>query len=290
MKSATPALIALLETNNFYMADLYTFKLVSGVSYYYTTADINITYSGHTFISIDGMFTRNNYKLVKGTEVDTLQITVCPDQTNNPNTLNGIPFIHSAVNGSLDGAIVTLERAFMPIWGDTTDGTVKLFSGKVSDISGDRTSLQINVKSQLELLNIQMPKNLYQAPCGHILYDTGCGLNTATFTHNFTLSTITDQHTLITKLDQRLYPDGYFDQGVIICLTGVNAGTKRTVKSYVGGTATIALSLPNMPSIGDTFSISAGCDKLKSTCQNKFNNLPQFRGFPFVPPPEIARH
>jgi uncharacterized phage protein (TIGR02218 family) len=35
--------------------------------------------------------------------------------------------------------------------------------------------------------------------------------------------------------------------------------------------------------VGDTFSISAGCDKSKDTCQAKFANIANFRGFPFVP-------
>jgi uncharacterized phage protein (TIGR02218 family) len=288
LKSASPALIALLATDNFYMADLYTITLVSGSTYRYATADIDIVYGGSTFLSISGLLTRNSYKLVIGTEVDTLQITIAPNQTT-PNLLNGLPFIQSAVNGSLDGATVKLERAFMPIWGDTSAGTVILFVGKVSDITGDRTNIQINVKSQLELLNIQMPKNLYQAPCAHILYDTGCSLNISDFTHNFTLSTVIDQFNIPTGLSQFTFGETYFEQGILTCLTGVNAGAKRTVKTYMNGMARIALSLPNMPNIGDTFSISAGCNKLQATCADKFTNLLQFRGFPYVPAPELAR-
>jgi uncharacterized phage protein (TIGR02218 family) len=34
---------------------------------------------------------------------------------------------------------------------------------------------------------------------------------------------------------------------------------------------------------GDTFLIAAGCDKQFSTCKAKFDNLANFRGFPYVP-------
>jgi uncharacterized phage protein (TIGR02218 family) len=34
---------------------------------------------------------------------------------------------------------------------------------------------------------------------------------------------------------------------------------------------------------GDAFSIIAGCDKSPSTCQTKFANILNFRGFPHMP-------
>ncbi len=34
---------------------------------------------------------------------------------------------------------------------------------------------------------------------------------------------------------------------------------------------------------GDTFAVTAGCDKLFSTCQAKFANGVNFRGFPHMP-------
>jgi uncharacterized phage protein (TIGR02218 family) len=34
---------------------------------------------------------------------------------------------------------------------------------------------------------------------------------------------------------------------------------------------------------GDNFRIVAGCDKQFATCRTKFDNVPNFRGFPHVP-------
>jgi len=282
MKSASSAMIALLATNNFYMADLYTFTLIDGSIYYFTSADINISYGGNTYLSIAGM-EKNNYKLVKGTSVDSLSISIFPDLLNSNILINGIPLAQAAVNGALDGALCTLNRTFMPTWGDTSGGVVKLFSGKVSTITGDRTYIQIDVKSMLEYFNIQMPKNLFQAPCSHILYDTGCSLSQSSFTTNFTLSTLIDNKNIATGLANA---NGYFTSGVLTCLTGVNAGAKRSISNYSGGTATVAYAFNNNPQSGDTFSISAGCDKTMTTCKNKFNNFINYRGMPFVPVPE----
>ena len=46
--------------------------------------------------------------------------------------------------------------------------------------------------------------------------------------------------------------------------------------------------LPSTPATGDAFTVAFGCDHTRGTCQGKFNNLVNFRGFPFVPPPQIA--
>ena len=34
---------------------------------------------------------------------------------------------------------------------------------------------------------------------------------------------------------------------------------------------------------GDTFTVTAGCDKQFATCQAKFDNAVNFRGFPHIP-------
>jgi uncharacterized phage protein (TIGR02218 family) len=62
-----------------------------------------------------------------------------------------------------------------------------------------------------------------------------------------------------------------------------------TVKSVVAG-ASLALMypLPATPAAGDAFTVAFGCDHTRGTCQNRFANLANFRGFPFVPPPQVA--
>ena len=35
--------------------------------------------------------------------------------------------------------------------------------------------------------------------------------------------------------------------------------------------------------VGDTFVVTAGCDKRFATCRDRFNNAANFRGFPHIP-------
>jgi uncharacterized phage protein (TIGR02218 family) len=82
---------------------------------------------------------------------------------------------------------------------------------------------------------------------------------------------------------------GYFDFGLITWLTGNNAGTQSDVLAW-DGTSLIDLLLPTgLPiQVGDTFTITPGCDKRLASCFAKFNNVVNFRGEPFVPGEDAA--
>lgn len=282
MKAASAQLIALLDSGKFFMADLYDFVTVGGTHYRYTSADIDLAWNGNTYSSKGLRLKRSRTRIVRGLEVDTLDITVNPTSAD---LIGGVPFLQALGTGALDGAEVTLYRAYMETWGDTTPGALWMFSGKISEVSMSRTEANLKVKSDLELLNIQMPRNLYQPGCIHTLYDTGCTLSQAGFGVNNTAQAGSTKTSIVNSLAQA---SGYFDQGKLVWNTGANAGVTRTVKSYVPGTLALALPLPYTPAAGDTFTVYPGCDKQQSTCTSKFNNLANFRAYPYIPVPETA--
>jgi hypothetical protein len=76
---------------------------------------------------------------------------------------------------------------------------------------------------------------------------------------------------------------GYFDNGVITFTSGLNAGLSMEVQSYVPGQWTLELPMPYLPSIGDTYSMHAGCDYSLETCRDRFNNILNMRAEPYVP-------
>ncbi len=285
MKTASSALIAMLDENNFIMADLYTLTLIDGSNYYFADYDFDLILSGNTFVSSLEIFTRGKITLQVGTQVDTLEVDI-----SSVNTLvlaGGATITQMAHNGGLDGARVRVERVFLPPTNptDTSAGSVFLFDGRVSEVDCTRHTVTLQVNSDLELLNIQMPRNLYQSSCMHALYDSGCTVNQAAFTVTGALTSGSTLSALNTNLTQAA---GYFSQGVITFTSGVNTGVRRTVRSYSGGVIALTLPLKALPATGDTFTAYAGCDNTQATCQTKFNNLQNFRGFPYIPVPETA--
>lgn len=285
MKTASTALQALLASDQFYMADLYTFTLVGGGTLRYTDADIDIVANGYTFSSQGPVFDRQNggnaeWKL--GLEVDTFDITVLPGPDD---TMNGAPFLSGLRMGMLDGGTVQVERAFMENWGDTSTGTVILFVGRVGEIDAGRTSATIHVNSDLELFDIAMPRNLYQPSCVNTLYDGACTAVRASYAVGGTVAPGSTQSTILCALTQAT---GWFDLGVLEATGGANANFARMVKCYTPGNFTLVSPFPVPFTAGDPFTAYAGCDKTQATCASKFNNLAHFKGFPYIPPPETA--
>jgi uncharacterized phage protein (TIGR02218 family) len=290
MKPASPALQSLLASRQFYAADLYTFTLVGGGVLRYTTGDRDITANGQVFSSngprIDRKDNRAKCRWKRGVDVDTLTVDILPRPTDR---VNGQGFLAACVQGAFDGAELQLERAFMSSYGDTSVGTVILFTGRVAEIDLGRAVASFSVHSHLELLNVQLPRNLWQPGCVNSLGDASCGVNLAAFAVGGAATAGSTAHLINASLAQG---SGYFDQGKITFTSGANAGLSRSVKSWsVGAPGVIALlaPFPNAPQAGDGFSIYPGCDKtLGPNGCAKFANTARFRGFPFIPTSETA--
>ena len=283
MKAASAPFIALLASNQFVMADLLTITLIDNSVYRYTSADIDLSVGGNLFSSQTIKFKRGATRIVTGVQVDTLELNLYADGSM---LLGGIPFLAAVHNGALDGAKVLLQRTFMATWGDTSAGSIIPFSGRVAESKISRTEAILTVKSDLELLNINMPRNLYMPGCIHTLYDSGCGFNPAAAVVNYSVTSASSKLVIYSAATQAT---GHFDQGVMKFNSGANTGVKRTIKSYQQGVNTVlSYPLPNTPTVGDAFSMWPGCDKTQTMCQNKFANIANFRGFPYIPTPEVA--
>ncbi|MDP3136616.1 MAG: DUF2163 domain-containing protein [Burkholderiaceae bacterium] len=287
MKSASAELITLLSTQReFWMCDLYSFTLVDGTLLRYTSADIDVTVGGNTFLHTGPVIKRSRTRVALGTSVDSLDLDISADVAT---LLSGLPWLQAISNGALDGAEVDLERAFAATpeaaMAGNIAGTVSLFSGRVSDTTTDSLNARVMVRSFIELLNTPLPRNLYQPPCGFNVYGTGCGVSRAAFAAYSAVASGSTKQSLNCGLGN---PAGYFDIGDIVMTSGQNLGVVRTVKSYVPGVVTLAYPLPKPVTVGDTFTIWPGCDGREVTCDTRFSNKPRFRGMPYVPVPETA--
>ena len=283
MKEASPALIALLSsTNQFIMADLYTVTLIGGSVLRYSAAPTALFANGYTF-ALGPKFERSKTKVVIGTQVDELEVRIYTEPTD---LIGGVPFLQAAWQGQLDGALLQLERVFMPTYGDTSPGTVILFTGRISDIDCSRTGIELKCRSHLELLNIQMPRRLWQSSCTHTFGDAMCQFDRSTMQATFSAGPGSSEAQIATSVSPT--PSNLYIQGTIIGVTGANAGSSRTVANIAGGRVYVKLAFLSPILVGDQFQLLPGCDRTLSTCTNVFNNAIHFGGFPFIPTPETA--
>jgi uncharacterized phage protein (TIGR02218 family) len=107
----------------------------------------------------------------------------------------------------------------------------------------------------------------------------------ASFANNLVVQAGSTANKIITTSAR---PDTYFDNGQIVFTSGPNNGLVKAVRQYQGGLISFNSPLPFVPSAGDAFTAYPGCDKTQVTCTNKFSNLVNFEGFPYVPAPETA--
>lgn len=284
MRQASPKLIALLDANQFIMADLYTITTIQGIEYRFTNYDFDLTVGGKVFSSQGPIISREGISLSLGIEVDNLSITI---GTNESTKFGEVPVTQAFHNGVLDGARFKLERIFMDAQTptDTSAGTLVLFEGRIVEPEFDRYEIKASVVSDVDGLKLQMPRNLYQPGCLNTLFDSACGLRSADFAINTTIGANSTPNRILCDLSQ---PQGWFTQGVVEFLEGVNIGIKRTVRLHETGALLLTLPLLEMPAIGEAIRVYPGCDKRLETCTNRFNNRARFRGSPYVPVPETS--
>jgi uncharacterized phage protein (TIGR02218 family) len=288
MKTASSVLVAFLDAARsnpdaaIAFADCFTFTLSTGTILTYTNIDQPVVYNGAIFSASGPLVQGLKYKASVGLEVDKQQISPAARPTD---LIDGALFLEAIRDGAFDGATVRRDRVFMSGPGGAVVGGVTLFQGRVSTVDQvGRTRATITVASDLVVLDYDMPRNLYSPTCLHTLYDTGCGVVQGTYAASGTVGA--GSSASVINFSGALAMNA---QGSIVFISGVNANVRATVKSAVAGTSlTLMYPLPSPPATGDAFTVYAGCDHTRATCQSRFSNLANFRGFPFVPPPQIA--
>jgi hypothetical protein len=183
MRTVSPALQTLLDSRSFFTCDCYTFTLPSGTILKYTSFDQDTG----TFSTGIG-FERSQAHWSTGLNVDTMDVTLHarPDQT-----VDSKPIIESIAEGDWDGAAVTVERGFLAVSDPATlVGTVLMFTGWIGEMTEiGRIHAKFQLQSKLALLNVGLPKALFQPGCRHVLYDAGCTLSRGSFTTTSSVTT-----------------------------------------------------------------------------------------------------
>lgn len=290
MKIATPELVAFLAEKRaagdsyVAMADCFTFTLLDGTMLRYTDADVDVTYLDQTYSSSGPVIQGMRYKATVGLDVDeqTLEFAATPDIL-----VKGIPFMRALANGVFDLCEIQRDRVFFREGVESTVvGGVLLFHGrflKIEDVG--RLDAKVTVADDTIVLANQMPRNVYSATCNHSLYDSGCGLDAEAFATTSTVGSGSTDRTIKTSA-AAIYHLGGFLQFTSGSLVGV-ASTVKNVN--VGVDITLAYPLNSAPAVGDGFKVYRGCDHTAATCKARFNNIQNFRGFPFIPPPQYAQ-
>lgn len=232
----------------------------------YTSADTKIVFGGNAYepaaISRSGVSYNDNL------EVSTLSITA--EYALGPLVLyiGGYP-------------LETIWVQVMRIFRDYPDEASVIFYGTVGS-----TKL-VGVKAQAQCLGIenvlkqQIPKPRYQPQCNRTLYDDMCTALKADFVVVASVTAISsDGRTIVLSgVGFEAKDDDWFTFGYVLL-----GDEKRLIVDHVKDDKTIEIRYPLVElEVGNNVSVYAGCDLKPETCRDKFDNLINFFGFPYIP-------
>lgn len=169
---------------------------------------------------------------------------------------------------------------FMLNYKDISQGDINLRTGWLGEMKFSKNKFIIEVRGLMQSL-AQGIGELYSPSCRAKFADSRCKVNVASYTFSGSITSLVNNQIFVDS--SRSEAEGYFNAGKITFTSGANNGLAMEVKRFAKKTITLALPMPYDLSVGNSFSLIAGCDKSFGTCVEKFNNATNFRGEPHVP-------
>lgn len=185
------------------------------------------------------------------------------------------------LNGLYDGASV---ETWLVDWTNVEDRTL-LDVATIGDVRRGENAFAAELRSSAHVFDQQQGRT-FQRGCSADLGDARCGVDLDAPSHKTTGVVVSFSGGVLTLDLPAFFENGYFAGGGLTFTDGANAGGRLTVKSHRQDGLRAAVALWTSPGAevvaGDAVLLTAGCDKSPSTCQRKFGNIVNFRGFPHM--------
>lgn len=254
--------------------ELYAFTTPTATTYV-TTAEKDIVYGGNTYTATPGA--RSNL--------------TSADVADNAEDLNIELFAAHALPQSYANGLPPREVAVVVLRYFAASGFfAQLWSGYVASLSfaGDYATFRVP-SGTADALQVQIPSLVCSRLCQHVLYDDFCTVSRAGLTHgtpyavSTTISSISPDGLTLSLAGSPFITDlTFFQHGEILHTSSTE---RRTITATVNATdAQIQVPFPGGTlHVGDALTIYAGCDHTVATCFNKFANVVNFGGLPYLP-------
>lgn len=272
MKSTSASLIAHNAQSATTLAKIWKVTRTDGRVYGFTNHDRDLPVGGLIYQARTG-FNATTVQTVAGMVVDNMDVE---------GMFDSVEITESDIHAGLwDFARVELAEVN---WADTSMGVSYQRVGWLGEVRPAGQMFAAELRGLMQKLAQQIGRT-YQVACDADLGDSRCGINLGSFSRGTVAGTV------LSVTSQRQFTDGtnltdaadWFEGGLVTWQTGANAGVQREVKAFASGIVTLNQTTPFPIAPGDTFTITAGCDKSRATCKAKFANVINFRGYPDVP-------
>ncbi|MDN5248170.1 MAG: DUF2163 domain-containing protein [Wolbachia endosymbiont of Tyrophagus putrescentiae] len=239
-------------------------KLADGKMMGFTDCDQDLNIDEIIYKSSRG-FTAGSVTLNSSLKSDNLEITGILDSDDIKE--------EDVLAGKYDFAEVEI---FLVNYTNLSQGTMNLHSGTFGKVilNNGRFIVEIRgISSKLERSIV----DLYSPTCRAQFCDDKCKIDAKKFSKVSVVTDVVDDKRF--KDTNLVEDDEYYKHGVVKF-----AEFEAIVKDYRNKMVTLFTAPPCKISVGDQYSILAGCDKTFLMCKNKFNNVMNFRGEPYISP------
>jgi uncharacterized phage protein (TIGR02218 family) len=273
MKSVSAALDAHLQQEVTTLATCWRIIRTDGAAFFFTDHDRDLEFEGDRYVAAAG-YSRSAIASDASFGVDNLDVEgVFDNDAVTDADLKAGLFDHAEV------------RIFLVNWADLSQGALRLRRGWFGEVVlGQAGIFRTELRGLTQAL-AQRIGELYSPECRADLGDNRCKVDLAAWRRNGSVTGIVDRLSFAANVDGGPFADGWFDGGVLTFTTGADAGRSIEVRAWTAADGRIALFLPPpfAAAVGDTFHIVPGCDKRLATCRDRYANVLNFRGEPYLP-------
>lgn len=234
----------------------------------YTSSDTTQEHEGRTYVPRTvsrGAFERND-------EAGSSTVTIRVDRTLKV----ADQFIDGSSPRPVSATIYRKHRA---------DGEViVLFRGVVANAEVLGEEVVLTCVSPLSAEDKSIPRELIMRTCPHVHFGTRCQLDPDDYAvTGGSVQSVTDYGRQIdlTGLSWT-YDADHFNAGVLMKNSNGARGFIRDSKGLYLARVHLLTPIPGLTG-GDAVTLWPGCDRKHTTCRDKFDNIPNFGGFPLHP-------
>lgn len=153
-----------------------------------------------------------------------------------------------------------------------------LFVGEGEVVGVNERILTFKVTDILSLNKGIVPPLIYSSYCNNTLFDNRCQVQRSSHTYSTQVTTTANGSILAADIFGSVSED-YFTYGYVAYKNNYRWITKHDKTNGL-----VYLHVPFDVDInGKTVVVYAGCDKSPQCCRDRFNNLSNFLGFPYIP-------
>lgn len=244
----------------------------------FTDHDNSLTFDSVTYEASSG-FTATQFASSTGLAVDNLEV----EGALSSDSLNEADL----AAGHYDNARV---EVYWVNWANVAQRHI-VSRGYIGEVKRIGVMFQAELRGLSNALQ-QKTGRKYQRYCNAVVGDARCGLDLSNVAYLGSGAVdLASSSRTFTVTGLAGFSNDWFTAGLLNWQTGANADQSMEVKlhTFVGGTVSIELwqAMPFEVETGNTFTITVGCKQDADTCNSKFGNIANFRGFNLTPGPDL---